>query len=140
MSKRAICFPPGNAYATGMFDRYMHFPWTQGMINTLDDVMEDKLSQKVAEDPIDTWSLPQFSFPVIGLDVILNIEAAKQLYGLDFKNFDYAIGISLGEYIAGCLLGDLPLDKTLKMLSYLGESMNLVSGQPKWKLMTLNVD
>ena len=53
----------------------------------------------------------------------MQIERAKHLYGFDIKNFHYAIGISLGEYIAGWLISELPLEKTIKMLSYLGESM-----------------
>ena len=93
------------------------------MLDTLDEVMGDNLSQKVAEEPLETWWLPETSFPVIGLDVVMQLELAKHLYGFDISNYHYAIGISLGEYIAGCLMNELPLEKTIKMLSYFGESM-----------------
>ena len=83
--------------------------------------MGDHLSKKIAEKHVNVWSKPQLSFPAIALDTILNLETAKQLYGLDIKNFDYCIGVNLGEYIAGCVLNDFPIGKTLKMLSYFGE-------------------
>jgi len=66
--------------------------------------MEEDLCKKVAEGPVEAWNLPRTTFPVIALDVLLNLEMAKQWYGLDIYKFDYCIGISLGEYIAGCLL------------------------------------
>ena len=77
------------------------------MLNTLDEVVGDNLSQKVAEDPISTWSAPQYSFPAIALDWILNLETSRQLNGLELTDFDFVLGVSLGEYIGGCVLSEL---------------------------------
>ena len=40
--------------------------------------MEEDLCKKVAEGPVEAWNLPRTTFPVIALDVLLNLEMAKQ--------------------------------------------------------------
>ena len=113
--KRVICFPPGTAYQIGMFDRYAKYPWTQPILDCLDEVMGMKLSSLVADGPLEDWWEVEKSFAAIAADALLSLETAKNLYGLELASFGYGIGISTGEFIGAAILVGLPNEKVIEL-------------------------
>ena len=97
--KRVLVFPPGTAYNSGMFEVYAKYPWTQPILDMLDEVMGENLSEQVKDGPLEEWWQVEKSFPAVAAEAILSLETAKNLYGLELANFSYGIGISTGEFI-----------------------------------------
>lgn len=118
---RAFIFPGQGSQAVGMGKALAEAsPAARAVFEEVDEALEQKLSQLIAEGPLEALTLTANAQPAIMANAIATLRAS----GIDVSaKADFVAGHSLGEYSALCAAGALDLATTARLLKLRGSAM-----------------
>jgi len=125
MSKTAFLFPGQGSQIVGMgVELASESAAASDVLGSVDNALDEKLSQIMADGPADTLTLTQNAQPALFASSLGVLRALEAHTGTPASQIaDYVAGHSLGEYSAICAAGGLNLEETATLLRLRGLSM-----------------
>jgi len=125
MSKTAFLFPGQGSQIVGMgVELASESAAASDVLGSVDNALDEKLSQTMADGPADTLTLTQNAQPALFASSLGVLRALEAHTGTPASQIaDYVAGHSLGEYSAICAAGGLNLEETATLLRLRGLSM-----------------
>ena len=120
----ALLFPGQGSQAVGMgLELYKNFKIVKKIFNEADQKLNFSLSKIILEGPEDELKLTKYTQPAI-LTVSYSIfKVMKDEFEIDFKNFKYFSGHSLGEYSALVCSESLIFEDAIYLVYERGKAM-----------------
>ena len=120
----ALLFPGQGSQVVGMGKEfYDNFDFVKKIFNEADDKLNYAISKIILEGPENQLQLTQNTQPAILVVSYSIFMVLKKEYNIDFKNFKYFAGHSLGEYSALVCSGSLKFNDALYLLHERGKAM-----------------
>ncbi|MEO0680153.1 MAG: ACP S-malonyltransferase [Pseudomonadota bacterium] len=120
---KAFVFPGQGAQAVGMgMDLAAAYPAARAVFDEVDEALGEKLSELIAEGPIETLTLTANAQPALMATSMAAIRALEA-EGFGIGNAGFVAGHSLGEYSALCAAGAFDVGQAARLLRVRGEAM-----------------
>ncbi|MEO1687852.1 MAG: ACP S-malonyltransferase, partial [Pseudomonadota bacterium] len=120
---KAFVFPGQGAQAVGMgMDLAAAYPAARAVFDEVDEALGEKLSELIAEGPIETLTLTANAQPAL-MATSMAAMRALEAEGFGIGNAAFVAGHSLGEYSALCAAGAFDVGQAARLLRVRGEAM-----------------
>ena len=120
----SVVFPGQGSQSVGMAkDLYVKFNTAKDLFNEADDVLKFSITKLILEGPIEKLNQTENTQPAIFLVGFSIFQIIKKDFGINLNKANNFAGHSLGEYTALACAEALSFQKTLKLLSIRGKSM-----------------
>ena len=120
---KALVFPGQGSQFIGMGKELSDsYPEAKAVFDKVDEALGEKLSTLIWEGKIEDLTLTRNTQPAL-MATSMAVFAVLSSSGVDFKQFQYVLGHSLGEYSALTAAGCLSLEDSARLLRVRGDSM-----------------
>ena len=112
-----------------MFEPYLQYAWAQDILHRAHKALDFDLTKITQEDPDQQLDQIPYASSAIFVSSILEFELWKKMFGTTLKDFEYIVGLSLGEYTGAVAAGSIKFEDGLKLVYNRGiEMTNCVDG------------
>ena len=121
---KALMFPGQGSQVVGMgLEFYNNFGHVRELFSEADEILKFKISKMILEGPEIDLKMTQNTQPAIMLVSYSIFQVIKKNFNFNFKDFDFFLGHSLGEYSALVCANALSFKDAIYLLHERGKAM-----------------
>ena len=134
----SVVFPGQGSQKIAMAkDLFQSFNLVKNIFSDADKILDLSISKIIFEGPQEQLNLTENAQPAIFLVSYSIFKLAKEEYGFEFNNAQFAAGHSLGEYSALCCFDILNFEEVLVALKKRGQFMQQAVPNKKGGMMAV---